>query len=84
VRTDNALFPVGAGLGGVGFVVLFVEAVRVVFGEDTLTGVQSWLPWVGLGLLVAGAAILALAVASSDVTGSDVTGSDLAGGDSDG
>jgi hypothetical protein len=67
-HSDNVLFPVGAALGGLGFLVLLAEAVRVVFADDTLSGVQSWLPWVGLGLLVVGAVLLALAVADAAKT----------------
>ena len=62
MNNDAILFRVGATVGGVGFVLLFVEATRVVFSKHTLTGVESVLPWIGLGLLIVGAVVLALAV----------------------
>lgn len=57
---------VGGALGGVGFVLLFVEAARVVFGKTTLSGFDSVLPWVGLGLLIVGAVLLALAISGPE------------------
>jgi len=62
VNNDAIYVRVGAPLGGIGFVLLFVEAARVVFGKQTLHGIDGILPWIGLGLLIVGAVLLALAV----------------------
>jgi tetrahydromethanopterin S-methyltransferase subunit D len=65
VNNDAIYVRVGAPLGGIGFVLLFVEAARVVFGKQTLHGIDGILPWVGLGLLIVGAVLLALAIGGS-------------------
>jgi hypothetical protein len=71
VNNDAILVRVGSTLGGVGFVLLFVEAARVVFGKHTLSGVESLLPWIGLGLLIVGAVLLALAVSGASDGGGE-------------
>ena len=65
MNSDAVTFRVGAAVGGVGFLLLFVEAARVVFGKTTLSGFDSVLPWVGLGLLIVGAVLLATAAIES-------------------
>ena len=65
MSTDTVLFRLGAALGGIGFVLLFVEASRVIFSEVTLSGFQGLLPWIGLGLLIVGAVLLGIAVTGS-------------------
>ena len=71
MTNDGLLARIGAPIGGIGFLLLFVEALRVVFGKSTLTGIESVLPWVGLGLLVVGAILLA-AAALGDLSGPHV------------
>ena len=65
MNSDTVFFRIGAVLGGAGFVLLFVEAARVVFGKQTLSGIESVLPWVGLGVLIVGAVLLGIAVTES-------------------
>jgi hypothetical protein len=65
VRT-SPLLPVGAALGLIGFVALAVEGLRVAVGDATLSGWQSVVPWVGLGLLAVGALLLLMVVLTDD------------------
>lgn len=58
----SVLLPIGATLGLIGFAALAVEALRVAIGNVALTGWQSYVPWIGLGLLTAGALLLVVAL----------------------
>ena len=49
----------------IGLVLLLVEALRVINGHS-LTGINAVLLWVGLGIIVIGAALLILTVASAE------------------
>lgn len=64
----SALLPLGAVLGLIGFVALAIEALRVAISDVSLSGWQSSVPWVGLGLLTAGAMLLVVALLGRDDT----------------
>lgn len=65
MRTSS-LLPIGAALGLIGFAALGVEGLRVAIGNASLSGWQSAVPWVGLGLLAVGAILLVLALTADD------------------
>ena len=63
--TSSRLFPIGAGAGLVGLVLLVLETTRALTG-NTLGTLGEALLWVGVGLIALGALLLLLAVARSD------------------